>query len=260
MSEILFMNPKTILITGATSGFGKAMALLFAKNKYRIIVAGRRNDRLLELQQQIEKELKVEVKALCFDVRDQIQVEVQLNTLPIDWKNVDVLVNNAGLALGREAVNEAALSDWEQMIDTNIKGLLYVTREVSKWMIERKQGTIINIGSIAGKEAYPGGNVYSATKFAVDALTKSMRIDFLPHNIRVCQIAPGAAQTEFSLVRFHGDAEKAKAVYNGFIPLCADDIAEAAWFIASRPQHVCINDMVIMPTAQANSQNIRRQA
>ncbi len=252
------MTSPTILITGATSGFGKAMALLFAKHQYRLILTGRREERLQQLRQQITHEHKVDVHTLCFDVRNQPEVEKQLNALPTEWKNVDVLANNAGLALGRESVNEALLSDWEQMIDTNIKGLLYVTREVSKWMIARKTGTIINIGSVAGKEAYPGGNVYSATKFAVDALTKSMRIDFLPHNIRVCQIAPGAAETEFSLVRFHGDDKKAKAVYQGFTPLSADDVAEAAYFIASRPAHVCINDMVIMPTAQAGAQNIHK--
>ncbi len=254
------MKSDTILITGATSGFGKAMALLFAKHKYNLIITGRRAERLEELAKHIEQEYHTNVKTLCFDVRNQKEVEQQLNSLTDDWKKVDVLVNNAGLALGREPVNEALLSDWEQMIDTNLKGLLYVTHTVSAWMVARKKGTIINIGSIAGKEAYPGGNVYSATKFAVDALTKSMRIDFLPHNIRVSQIAPGAAETEFSLVRFHGDDKKAKAVYHGFTPLSAMDIAEAAYFIASRPAHVCINDMVIMPTAQASAGHIHRTA
>ncbi|MFN0033254.1 MAG: SDR family NAD(P)-dependent oxidoreductase [Flavobacteriales bacterium] len=249
---------KTILITGATSGFGKAMALLFASHGCRIIITGRRQERLAALQTQLEQEHNTTVLALNFDVRNQAEVEQVLQSISDEWKQVDVLINNAGLALGREPVHEALLSDWEEMIDTNLKGLLYVTREVSKWMVTRKSGHIINIGSVAGKEAYAGGNVYSATKFAVDALTKSMRIDFLPHNIRVSQIAPGAAETEFSLVRFHGDERKAKAVYQGFIPLSADDIADAAWYVASRPMHVCINDLVIMPTAQANAQNILR--
>jgi 3-hydroxy acid dehydrogenase/malonic semialdehyde reductase len=252
------LKPPIVLITGATSGFGKAMALLFAKNNYRIIIAGRREDRLKELEEELKTEHHAEVLSLRFDVRNKEEVDQVLNAIPEEWKTVDVLINNAGLALGREPVNEALVSDWEQMIDTNIKGLLYVTRVVSGWMVARKNGTIINIGSVAGKEAYPGGNVYGATKFAVDALTKSMRIDFLPHNLRVCQIAPGAAETEFSLVRFHGDERKAKAVYQGFIPLQADDIAEAALFIASRPMHVCINDLIIMPTAQANANHIIR--
>jgi NADP-dependent 3-hydroxy acid dehydrogenase YdfG len=180
-------------------------------------------------------------------------VEIAHESIPQAWRNWSVLVNNAGLAVGRESLENGLSDDWNRMIDTNVKGLLYITRTFVRFMKENKKGTIINIGSIAGKETYAGGNVYSATKFAVDALTKSMRVDFLPYNIRVSQIAPGAAETEFSLVRFKGDTDKASSVYDGYQPLSADDIADAAWFIASRPQHVCINDMVIMPTAQANA-------
>jgi NADP-dependent 3-hydroxy acid dehydrogenase YdfG len=173
--------------------------------------------------------------------------------LPQDWKKFEVLINNAGLAVGKEPLDEGNIEDWNRMIDTNVKGLIHVTRTFVRSMIENKKGTIINVGSIAGKEVYPGGNVYSASKYAVDALTKSMRIDFLPHNIRVGQIAPGAAETEFSVVRFKGNLDKANAVYQGFDALQADDIAEAVLFMISRPSHVCINDMVIMPTAQASA-------
>jgi NADP-dependent 3-hydroxy acid dehydrogenase YdfG len=182
-----------------------------------------------------------------------------LHSLPQEWKTVDVLANNAGLALGRESFVEGSIDQWNTMIDTNIKGLLYISQLVAPWMIARKRGTIINIGSIAGKDAYAGGNVYGATKAAVDMLTRNMRIDLLPHGVRVGQIAPGAAETEFSLVRFSGDSEKATATYNGFTPLIANDIADAAWFMASRPAHVCINDMVIMPTAQANATNFHKE-
>jgi 3-hydroxy acid dehydrogenase / malonic semialdehyde reductase len=246
------------LVTGATSGFGRAIARRFAAEGLGVIITGRREDRLEALRQELEKDFNAMVSILCFDVRNHQDVETQLNGLPAELRKIDVLVNNAGLALGREGFAEGDLDKWEQMIDTNIKGLIYVTRVVSPWMTARKQGTIINIGSIAGKETYPGGNVYSATKFAVDALTKSMRLDFLSSNIRVSQIAPGAAETEFSIVRFSGDEQKAKAVYHGFIPLSAEDIADAAWFIVSRPAHVCINDLVIMPTAQANATTINR--
>ncbi len=246
------------LITGATSGFGKAIAEIFALNGWNLIITGRRNDRLIEIQTSLQVQFKIDVNTSCFDVRNNEEVKQNLEILPAEWKQIDVLVNNAGLALGREPFHEGRTDQWDQMIDTNVKGLMYVTRVVSPWMIARKHGTIINIGSIAGKEAYPGGNVYSASKFAVDALTKNMRIDFLPHNIRVTQISPGAAETEFGIVRFEGDETKAKSVYHGFTPLVAQDIAEAAWFIASRPAHVCINDLVIMATAQANATMLHR--
>jgi NADP-dependent 3-hydroxy acid dehydrogenase YdfG len=186
-------------------------------------------------------------------VRNLDEVEKVYSLLPQDWKKFEVLINNAGLAVGKEPLDEGNIEDWNRMIDTNVKGLIHVTRTFVRSMIENKKGTIINVGSIAGKEVYPGGNVYSASKYAVDALTKSMRIDFLPHNIRVGQIAPGAAETEFSVVRFKGNLDKANAVYQGFDALQADDIAEAVLFMISRPSHVCINDMVIMPTAQASA-------
>jgi NADP-dependent 3-hydroxy acid dehydrogenase YdfG len=194
------------------------------------------------------------IKSLSFDIRNLDATERALFTIPEDWrKNITVLVNNAGLAAGRGPIYEGSIDDWEQMIDTNIKGLLYVTRIVSPWLVAQKKGHIINIGSIAGKEAYSGGNVYCATKFAVDALSKSMRIDLIETGVKVTNIAPGAAETEFSLVRFKGDADAAKKVYDGLIPLSADDVAEAVYFAATRPEHVNINDIVIVPSAQANA-------
>jgi 3-hydroxy acid dehydrogenase / malonic semialdehyde reductase len=250
---------KTVLITGASSGFGWAMARLFAAQGYRLILIARRQERLDLLKAQLESETQAKVYIQCCDVRNQVEVENVLQALPIEWRNIDVLINNAGLAKGKAPIHEMSFDHMNQMIDTNVKGLLHVSKTVAQWMIERKAGTIINIGSIAGKETYPGGNAYSASKFAVDALTKSMRVDLLPYGIRVGQIAPGAANTEFSAVRFDGNLEIADSVYNGFVPLMAEDIAEAAYFMASRPAHVCINDMVIMPTAQANATNIHRE-
>ncbi|MEN9346884.1 MAG: hypothetical protein RLZZ77_395 [Bacteroidota bacterium] len=252
------MKDAIALITGATSGFGKAIAELFAQHGMSIIITGRRQERLTELRNQLTEKYAVRVLDLCFDVRDRSQVESHLGSLPDTWSEVDILINNAGLALGRDPIHQGQWADWEQMIDTNIKGLLYVSKVVSNGMVQRKKGTIINIGSIAGREAYAGGNVYSATKFAVDSLTKNMRIDLAPFGIRVGQIAPGAAETEFSVVRFHGDQQKADEVYKGFHPLVAQDIAEAAWFMVSRPAHVCINDIWIMPTAQSNASTINR--
>jgi 3-hydroxy acid dehydrogenase/malonic semialdehyde reductase len=247
------MRKQIVMVTGATSGFGKAIAERFAKEGWNVIITGRRMERLKELAKQLEEAHGVDITSLCFDVRDNDAVCKAVASLSPDWQTIDVLVNNAGLALGKDPIHEGDLAQWNQMIDTNIKGLLYVTKAVTPFMVQRKQGIVINIGSIAGREVYPGGNVYSATKFAVDALTKSMRIDLLPHGVRVSQIAPGAAETEFSLVRFSGDQNKAKAVYQGYTPLHAEDIADAAWFIASRPPHVCIQDMLILPTAQANA-------
>jgi len=241
------------LITGATAGFGKATAELFAANGYQVIITGRRKTRLDVLERQLKEKYQIKVLSLCFDVRNAGETKNALNSIPIEWQAIDVLVNNAGLAAGLGSVQNGSLDDWEQMIDTNIKGLLYVTRIVCPWMAQRNKGHIINIGSIAGKEVYANGNVYCATKHAVDALTKAMRIDLLPHGIRVTQIAPGMAETEFSIVRFKGDEERAKNVYKGLKPLTADDIAETIFWCASRPAHVNINDIVIMPTAQANS-------
>jgi 3-hydroxy acid dehydrogenase / malonic semialdehyde reductase len=247
---------KTIFITGATSGFGRAMAILFAKNGYNVIINGRREERLVELESKIKSEHDVDVLKLPFDVRKREEVLLAISSLLDEWKKIDVLVNNAGLALGLSEIQNGNLDDWDTMIDTNVKGLLYVTKGVAPLMIERQSGHIINIGSVAGKEVYPRGNVYCATKHSVDALNKAMRIDLLPHNIKVTSINPGLAETEFSVVRFHGDTERAGQTYQGFIPLNADDIAEAAWFVVSRPAHVNINEMIITPTVQANSRDL----
>ncbi len=247
------------LITGATSGFGKAIALKFAEHGYDVIITGRREERLNQLEHIIKDTYDVKVFSLCFDVRDKVKTEEELNALPHDWKEVDVLVNNAGLASGLSTIQDGDINDWELMIDTNVKGLLYVSRTVMPWMVKRNKGHIINIGSIAGKEVYPKGNVYCATKHAVDAISKAMRIDMLPHGIKVTAIHPGAAETEFSLVRFKGDADKAKQVYNGIDPLVAEDIAEVAYFAASRPKHVVLNDIVITPLAQAAAAYVERK-
>jgi len=239
------------MITGATAGFGRATAIKFAQNGYDIIITGRRKERLDELLKELSK-FKVKILPLNFDVRKKSDVANVINDLPGEWKNIDILVNNAGLAAGLDHINEGNTDDWDRMIDTNVKGLLYVTRAVSPLMVTRNKGHIFNIGSLAGKYAYENGNVYCATKSAVDALTRSMRIDLLKHNIKVTQIAPGMAETEFSLVRFHGDEEKASAVYKGIDALTAGDIADAIFYCATLPAHVCINDLVITPTQQAD--------
>lgn len=242
---------KIALVTGATSGIGEATAMIFAENGIDIIITGRRAERLNILKNKLQDK-NVRVLTLCFDVRDEGEVKDALGNLPKDWEEIDYLVNNAGLAAGLSTVQDGDTDDWNRMIDTNVKGLLYVTRAVSPGMVERKKGHIINIGSIAGKEVYPNGNVYCATKHAVDAITKGMRIDMLPHNIKVTQICPGAVETEFSIVRFHGDDVRASKVYEGFDNLVAKDIADCIWFVVSRASHVNINDMVVMPTAQAS--------
>ncbi len=247
---------KTILITGASSGIGEACAHVFAKNNCRVILTARRKDKLNSVKQTLEKEYKAEVLNLVFDVRNRTEVENAINTLPEEWKNIDVLVNNAGLSLGLDPLQNGNVDDWETMIDTNVKGLLYVSKVVSNMMIKNGYGHIINIGSIAGKESYLNGNVYCSTKAAVDSLTKSMRIDLLPHGIKVTGIHPGAVETEFSIVRFKGDVERANNVYKGFEPLHPEDIADVIYFSATRPAHVNINDMLVMPTAQANATTV----
>ncbi len=246
------------LITGATSGIGKSTALEFAKNGYDLIITGRRQERLTELKTELSQKYKVKVCDLCFDVRVEEQVNKAINSLPNDFKTIDVLVNNAGLAAGLSSIQQGKLEHWEQMIDTNIKGLLYVTKHVAALMIPNKKGHIINLGSIAGKEVYANGNVYCATKHAVDALNKGMRIDLLPHGIKVSSINPGMVETEFSIVRFDGDEERAKKVYENIVPLKPEDIAETIYWMASRPAHVNINDLIIMPTIQANSTTVLR--
>lgn len=246
---------KTILITGATSGFGKAIARRFAKDGDDLIITGRREAILTKLSAKLRKEYEVEVLSLCFDVRVKEEVEFAISSLPDEWKDIDVLVNNAGLAVGMNPIQEGVIDDWDRMIDTNVKGLLYMTRFVSPLMVERKNGHIINIGSIAGKEVYPMGNVYCGSKFAVDAITKGTRIDLVTHNIKVTQVAPGAADTEFSLVRFKGDKKRADSVYKGFKPLLAEDVAEVVFYVTTLPPHVSIHDVVVMPTAQASAVN-----
>ena len=251
---------KIALITGATSGIGRAVADIFAENKYNLIVTGRRSERLQELKAALEQQHGISVLALCFDVRNNDEVVRNIASLPVEWRNIDVLVNNAGLAVGLNHIQDGVLDDWERMIDTNIKGLLYVTRAVSPLMIARNSGHIVNICSIAGKEVYENGNVYCATKHAVDALSKAMRIDMLGHNIKVTNVCPGAVETEFSIVRFKGDTQRAAGTYKGIEPLTGRDIAECIYFAVSLPKHVCINDMMIMPTAQADSRTFNRKA
>lgn len=249
---------KIALITGATAGIGEACARLFAQQNYDLILTGRRTERLDALAKQLVSEFGIRVNTISMDV--QIKEDVaKLETLTGDWKKVDILINNAGLSQGLDPINSGNTTDWEVMIDTNIKGLLFVTKLVSNWMIENGSGHIINIGSIAGKETYLNGNVYCATKHAVDSLNKAMRIDLLPYKIKVTAIHPGAVETEFSEVRFHGDKERAKKVYEGFDALNAHDIAETIWFVASRPPHVNINDILVMPTAQANTSHLLRE-
>lgn len=247
------MAKKIALITGATSGIGEACAHLFAGEGYNVILTGRRADRLEKVAKKVNAKYSVEVAYYDFDVRDREATIKTLEGLPKEWKRIDVLINNAGLSQGLDPINAGSYDDWDTMIDTNIKGLLNVTKVVSNWMIERGSGHIVNLGSIAGKEVYPNGNVYCATKFAVDALSKGMRIDLVSHGIKVTAIHPGAVETEFSEVRFKGDKERAKKVYDGFHPLVAEDIAETIWFAVSRPAHVNINELTVMPTAQASA-------
>ena len=244
------MNPIAI-VTGASAGIGRATAMLFAKNDFDVITTGRRNENLEILEEEIRSKTSADVLSLAFDIRNQEEVTAACNKLTGKWKNVDVLVNNAGLAAGLSHIHEGSVDDWEQMIDTNIKGLLYITRQISPGMVARGKGHIINIGSIAGKEAYEKGNVYIATEKTVDGLTRGMRIDLVEYGIKVTSINPGAVETEFSKVRFKGDTEKADAVYKGFTPLYAEDLAEVILFAVTRPPNVNIDDMTILATAQA---------
>jgi len=241
------------LITGATSGFGKSIAEKFAANKYDVIITGRRNDLLQQVADNIRKKYDVNVLALNFDVRDKEAVTDHIGSLLNNWQSIDVLVNNAGLALGKDYFDEANMDDWETMIDTNVKGLLYVSRAVIPYMTNRKKGHIINMGSVAAKEIYEKGNVYCATKNAVEAISHGMRIDLLRHKIKVTAIHPGAAETEFSIVRFKGDKNAAGAVYEGYKALTAEDVADVTFYCANLPDHVCINDLTLTPTAQADA-------
>lgn len=251
---------KTALITGATSGIGEATAILLAKNSFNLIVTGRRNDRLLILKEKIEAKTTAKIIILNFDVRKQHDCEVAIKSLPAEWQQIDILINNAGLAVGLSDINDGDTDDWERMIDTNVKGLLYISRIISDKMIKAGGGHIINISSIAGKETYPMGNVYCATKHAVQALTKGMRLDFLKYGIKVSSICPGAVDTEFSLIRFKGDKQRAEKVYEGFTPLSADDIAQTILFVITRPKHVNIDDVLVMPVDQGYSRDFNRKS
>jgi 3-hydroxy acid dehydrogenase/malonic semialdehyde reductase len=244
---------KTILVTGATSGFGKAIATKFAKEGNNIIITGRREERLKDLKWELEKQYNVKTLSLCFDVRNKAEVFKSIDSLSDYWKRIDVLINNAGLASGIDKIQEGEIEDWDKMIDTNVKGLLYVSKAVIPLLIKNKSGHIINIASTAGKEVYEKGNVYCASKHAVDAISKAMRIDLLEHRIKVTNIAPGAAETEFSIVRFHGDEVKAKNAYNGYKPMNAGDVANVVYYTTTLPDNLCINDLVLTSLAQANS-------
>ncbi|GAB5416155.1 MAG: SDR family NAD(P)-dependent oxidoreductase [Crocinitomicaceae bacterium] len=244
---------KTALITGATAGFGEACAHEFASYGWNLIITGRREDRLTALRSELESKHNVNVLTLTFDVRELEAVNLAIDSIPQEVKSsLHLLINNAGLAVGKGPIDEGVVDDWERMIDTNVKGLLYVSKAVIPILKENGDAQIINIASIAGKQVYPGGNVYCASKHAVDALSQAMRIDLVSHGIKVTNIAPGAAETEFSVVRFKGDQNEADSVYQGYQPLLAKDIAETAYFAATRPPHVTLNDIVIMPTAQAS--------
>ncbi len=247
---------KIVLITGATSGIGRSTAFLLADNGYKLILCGRRKNRLQTIESEIKS--KTNVHTCCFDIRNRKEVENVLGNLPNDWKSVDILINNAGNAHGLAPVHEGNIDDWDAMIDINVKGLLYASRIIIPGMVKRKSGHIINIGSIAGKEVYPSGNVYCASKYAVDAITQGMRIDLNEHNIKVTAINPGLVDTEFSLVRFKGDEQQARNVYKGMKPLTPEDIAEIILFTITRPDHVNLADLLVLPTAQASASRIFR--
>ena len=245
------------LVTGASSGIGFATALELAKLKYDLIICGRRTEKLKELQLRLNS-LRVKSTILVFDITKKEEVENAFNTLPQEWQNIDVLVNSAGGAHGMSTFQDGLISDWEEMIDSNVKGLLYISKLVVKNMIAKNDGHIIHLNSIAGKEVYLNGNVYCASKHAVEALTKGMRIDLMPHGIKVSSVSPGLVETEFSMVRFKGDTDRANKVYEGFTPLKAEDVADAIGYIVSRPKHVCVGDMILFPRAQASSSLVDR--
>lgn len=253
------MKNKTILITGASSGIGKACAEVFAEAGANLILTARRIKNLEELALELEKKYGIETLIFACDIRDLNQVEESLNILPEKWNNIDVLINNAGLARGLEKFQDGVYQNWEEMIDTNIKGLLYVSRTIIPWMVKRKSGHVINIGSLAGHELYPGGNVYCASKHAVKAISKGMIIDLNGTGIRVTNIDPGLVETEFSLVRFHGNRENAKKVYKGYTPLYGRDIADVALFCVTRPAHVMIQDILVTATDQATATIVNKK-
>jgi 3-hydroxy acid dehydrogenase / malonic semialdehyde reductase len=250
------MSKRIVLITGATAGIGEATARLLAKNDFKLIICGRRQERLNAVQSELQK--LTEVTTLCFEVRNQVEVERAISSLPADWKKVDVLINNAGNAHGFDPIQTGKLEDWDAMMDINVKGLLYVSKEIIPGMTERQSGHIINLGSIAGKEVYPNGNVYCASKFAVDALTRGMRMDLNPYGIKVTSINPGLVETEFALVRFKGDKDKASNVYKGLKPLVAEDIADIMLYTLTCPDHVVLADITVFPKAQASASLVKR--
>jgi len=248
-----------VLVTGASSGIGRSCAAKFAEAGAKLLITARRRDRIDVLAGELKGKYHTDCLTMELDIRDRKTVEKAFANLPKEWETIDILVNNAGLSRGLDKLHEGKIDDWEEMIDTNIKGLLYVSRAVIPGMVARKRGTIINIGSIAGHEVYPRGNVYAATKHAVDALTKGMRLDLVDTPVRVCTVDPGLVETEFSVVRFRGDKEKAKAVYQNLEPLSPEDIADAVVFCATRPQHVQIAEMIVLPTAQASTTLVHRR-
>ncbi|TLX75691.1 SDR family NAD(P)-dependent oxidoreductase [Labilibacter sediminis] len=249
---------KIALITGASSGIGQASTVMLSKLGYNTIITGRRIERLKSLQTEIESTYKTAVLPLSFDIRNQKETTDALNSIPKEWKSIEVLINNAGLAYGTETVENADWEKWQQMIDTNVTGLLFLSKDIIKTMVQNKKGHIVNISSIAGINVYEGGSVYCASKHAVNAITQGMRIDLLKHKIKVTSISPGMVETEFSVVRFSGDEEKAKNVYSGITPLTAEDVADAIEYAITRPEHVNINDILIMPTQQANAYSTYR--
>ena len=252
------LSDKIVFITGASSGIGLSCARAFAEADAKLILVARRKNRLEKLAAELKKQFDTETFIDALDVRDTLAVAKFYKNLPVEWRSIDILINNAGLSRGLNKLYEGKLEDWDEMIDTNVKGLLYVSRTVIPGMVERKKGTVINIGSIAGHDVYPGGNVYCATKHAVDALTKGMRMDLVDTPIRICTVDPGLVETEFSEVRFHGDKERAKKTYQNMTPLTPDDIADAVLFAATRPPHVQIAELIIMPTAQASTTLVHR--
>ncbi len=249
-----------VFITGASSGIGRSCARLFAEAGAKLLLVARRKDRLEQLAAELKKKYNTETYIASLDVRNRNAVEQFCSSLPSEWNAVDILVNNAGLSRGLDKLHEGTIEDWEEMIDTNVKGLLYVSRTIIPGMVQRKRGTIINIGSIAGHDVYPAGNVYCATKHAVNALTQGMRMDLVDTPVRVCTVDPGLVETEFSEVRFHGDAERARTVYQNLTPLTPDDVADAVLFAATRPMHVQIGEIIIYPTAQASPSIVYRHA
>ncbi|MBX7125033.1 MAG: SDR family NAD(P)-dependent oxidoreductase [Cyclobacteriaceae bacterium] len=252
------MTKRTVLITGATSGIGEATSRLLARNDFRLILCGRRQDRLSKLADELQTQ--TEVTTLSFDVRELPAVKRAIRSLPAEWQQIDILINNAGNAHGLSPIQTGDTEDWDAMLDINVKGLLYVSREILPGMVQRNAGHIINLGSIAGKEVYPNGNVYCASKFAVDAISNSMRIDLNAHSIKVTAVHPGMVETEFALVRFKGDAAKAANVYNGVMPLRGEDIADLILFALTRPPHVVVADLIVFPTAQASATVVNRKS